>query len=752
MHIFHNRPLCFACCIAVACTFSLPLLSRSWALVLIAILALSLIVFFILLLQTRRRPFFLGFLCALLAMLVSSTSFLFFHVKLPRFESLIEREFEMEGTVLKRLSNVTYAAKLWVEVDSINGTACDGDMYVQCAYASALQPGDRFCMRVTGYAEKDETSGEALHCTGLSDGVLLTAICEDADDCEFLGENTSLRVKLMEWNADLSFRLRSSMGEKEGALASALLLGNRNDLGGQTKLDFERSGISHLLALSGLHVSILIGFLEWFLLRLRVCKGGRIAVTASLAIFYLFLTGASPSICRAVLMFGFLGIAYYSHAEYDSLTALSCALVAILLVTPYSVNDLGMWMSFLAAAAIIIFSPIFQEACNKFYERFEPPIWLYRAVTSVIGALFVGIIANLAMLAVLVGAYGTIAWMSIPATMLLSLPISVGLITALATLLFAPIARLCAPCMRLILYLAQRISDMEDVLLPANDCLTSVLSLLVFASMVFLALTKLKRLAWGILPLCLAGMCVASSIVVTYLPNDGVRMDYLIESGGDLLLFTENARAVAVDFSDGTASGALALANAAIKARCTELNDFILSHYHNRATYFLNVLASKIRVRHLHLPDPIDEWELGVAMRLCEEAENLGIAVHFESTAFSIPSFELQGLAREVFPSGRHTALLFSVRINDWDLTYVNASVPSSELLSFANERMEESEILMFGSTGFSSQAPDSFPRMLNTPNEILISDERLDQLLPYLPSNSRVIRSFENGYHVCFP
>lgn len=487
-------------------------------------------------------------------------------------------------------------------------------------------------------------------------------------------------------------------------------------------------------------------------MRLRIPKGIRLAFTATLAIFYLFLTGAFPSTARAVLMFFGLALGYYLRAEYDSLTSLSVALILLIILTPYSVLDLGMWMSFLAASSIIIFLPILQNGFERLYQRFEPPIWLYKPITAIISALYIGIVANLAMLVVLVFAYGEIAWMSVPATLLLSIPMSAGLLSALVTLFLPFASPLCGLCMKGMLHIADRISDMQDILLPANNILTQLCAVLLFTSIVFLAVAKLKRLMWGLLPIGLAGLCILSSIGSSYFPNHGVRMDYVSSSGGDLLLFTEQSRSVAVDFSDGTADGAYTLVNTAAIRGCTELDDLILTHYHNKDTYFLNALAATIKVRNLRLPMPCNDWEAGVAMRLCEEAEQLGIAVRFDTQDLAILRLEILANEREIFSSGRHTALLFSVRIGNNDFTYVNASVPSSDLFSLASKRIDESEILMLGSTGFSTSANDSFPKLLHTPDEILILDKRLIKLLPNIPEESKCKIAPIEEYHCYFP
>jgi ComEC/Rec2-related protein len=202
----------------------------------------------------------------------------------------------------------------------------------------------------------------------LRDGILLCIQSDDMHNCELLEKNKfSLRAMLSRWNFAASYRLEQAVGGEEGKLASALLFGTRDHLSGDTSIHFRRAGVSHLLALSGLHVSILIAALEFFLRALACPKRVRAITVFLVAFCYLFFTGASPSTARAVLMFGVLTLGYYWNTDYDPITSVSAVLALLLLTSPNAVLDIGLWLSFVAAASILIFLPAFdgvQEYLN----------------------------------------------------------------------------------------------------------------------------------------------------------------------------------------------------------------------------------------------------------------------------------------------------------------------------------------------------------------------------------------------------
>jgi ComEC/Rec2-related protein len=661
------------------------------------------------------------------------SSFCFFDLHYQGYQDLIGEECLVEGIVIKRRIDKPYENVLLAQIHSINGIGCRADVYLKFPYASAMQPGDHFSMTGTATAFESE-HGYNEEQYALSDGVLLCITCEDSDQCQIPESgDLSLRVLLAKWNKRVSYRLESAVKGEEGKLASALLLGTREHLSDLTVLQFRRAGISHLLALSGLHVSILIAFLEFFLRKLRVPKSVRIIGIFTVALFYLFFTGASPSTTRAVLMLGVLTLGYLVNAQYDSFTALSFVLVLILLVTPYSVLDIGMWMSFLAAGSIIIFMPILQNTREYFYEKWKGPRVLFFALFYVVSALFVGTVANMGLMLFQALTFREFSLASVPATFVLSFPVSALLVLSIFTMVLPWLVPLTAWVGRLILTVAEHASEYEAVLLPLGDAISTGCLFFLTLSMLWITVTKQKHaLRSCALPIVLSVATVISSVAVSNLSNDGVCVTIVHESGGELMLFTQHTQSVAVDFSDGTATGGSMMAEYAYDQRCTVLDDLILSHYHNRDTYFLRSLASEILLKRLHLPPPQNDWERAVAMRLEEEAEAFGIEVVYGIGDLAIPELQISKMERYDFQGNRHMAFLFAAEINGRRLTYVNGSILDSNLREAALRTVCDSEILVLGDTGYSTSSNAMFSYLALTGVErILLTDQKLCAMLP---------------------
>ncbi len=193
-------------------------------------------------------------------------------------------------------------------------------------------------------------------------------------------------------------------------LARALVLGDRAALERGEKAAFREAGLAHLLALSGLHVGILVAF---FLLLLFPLGRLRYLVALLFTLGYLALVGPSPSLVRATLMAGvLLFFLYVGKGRIAAAPALAAALFLQLVLTPYAVHDLGFRLSYLAVLGLLVFLP----PLLKPFERLPRP--LFWALSAALATLA----AQAATLPLLLDAFHEVPLLS-PLANLLALPL-----------------------------------------------------------------------------------------------------------------------------------------------------------------------------------------------------------------------------------------------------------------------------------------------------------------------------------------
>lgn len=162
-------------------------------------------------------------------------------------------------------------------------------------------------------------------------------------------------------------------GDRERAVAKALILGITDGLDNELTAAYSATGAMHVLAVSGLHVSIIYAILLVLLRPLRHVRHG-IAFQAGIALLLLWLyaavTGLSPSVLRAVTMFSFVVLARPFGQETNIYNTLAVAAFCLLLFDPMMIMSVGFQLSFLAVIGIVYLHPLL-------YDWWEPKsYWL----------------------------------------------------------------------------------------------------------------------------------------------------------------------------------------------------------------------------------------------------------------------------------------------------------------------------------------------------------------------------------------
>lgn len=146
-------------------------------------------------------------------------------------------------------------------------------------------------------------------------------------------------------------------GAPETKFIKALLLGYRSDLDEPLRDAFAATGTLHVLAVSGLHVGILVYLLMVILQAAGVARYRCGALLIPILMGYAVMTGLRPSAVRACIMTGILLIGVALRRRSDALTALAFAASAMLFVHPGQLHDVGFLFSFLAVLALIVIAP-----------------------------------------------------------------------------------------------------------------------------------------------------------------------------------------------------------------------------------------------------------------------------------------------------------------------------------------------------------------------------------------------------------
>ncbi len=147
---------------------------------------------------------------------------------------------------------------------------------------------------------------------------------------------------------------------KELAVASALILGYKDDIDTQLKSAYSSAGAMHILAVSGLHVGVIFLIFSQLFQFFEQLKYGKIIKGFLLIIVlwsYALLTGLSPSVMRAATMFSFIVIAKTTNRNSNFFNTLAASAFALLIYNPLLLMEVGFQLSYLAVIGIVIIQP-----------------------------------------------------------------------------------------------------------------------------------------------------------------------------------------------------------------------------------------------------------------------------------------------------------------------------------------------------------------------------------------------------------
>ena len=163
---------------------------------------------------------------------------------------------------------------------------------------------------------------------------------------------------------------------REAGLLRAMVLGDSGGVSEEDMSRFRQLGVSHILVVSGLHMTILAGFMQFLLCRFPIRKAVRNALTALVLVLFLALSGFQPSACRGAAMYGVLLLADSTGRRADSLNSLGLAVLLVCLFAPFSGGDLGFALSVLATLGIVVlYRPVYQVLAGKRLAGLARRLW-----------------------------------------------------------------------------------------------------------------------------------------------------------------------------------------------------------------------------------------------------------------------------------------------------------------------------------------------------------------------------------------
>ena len=732
MGIFIKRPLCLFCFCFIGASLLSSVLSHVFWLPTLPAFAFLSIVFLLLSLYLKKIKY--GLIEASVAMACVTLAFIvsFFTIYIPKKNSqkIMGEAKISEFLILEEEYSSKYSTKYSGKLLSSEGKKSNLSAYLLLDHEADYKSGDVLYLicDITS-AEKDNI--ESLYNVDNISIILEQAIDKDAIICDEYNKFHPL-VFSARIRSIISDFLYNKLGTPSSALSIGLLTGDTSLLPIETVRDFRRAGLSHVLAVSGLHLAVIIGALDFLLKKIYVRKGIRCVLFSFIALFILFFSGFSASALRSVLM---LLLAYLSFAlsrEPDALTSLSLA-GALILFIPGSATSVSFWLSFLSTLGLVSWYSVLSALFERSSKKDRRGKLFIKATKKLFAAISVTLVANVSICFVLWLVFGEISIIAAATNLIITPLCSLYLIMTLLVFILGAIPYVCEIFAFLMSLLCDLIGSLAaffahfDIsVLSLKYSFTGIIIILSTLSLLVLLIVKLKRKIFVLVPPVAATVCFCVCLAVYNITATHTNVIYTSTEGGDILTFTDRSYATLIDASNGSYATIRNAYNEARDLYVTDIERVILTDYYEKHISTLDSFMREAMVRTLYLPEPTDERTLLIATDILRSAESLGVkTVIYKKGTLT----ELDGKADFLFTAvGDRSDLTLSVSNENGSLIYTDSLSGDSDNTELKKLLCERCDILVLG-----ERKPIS-ATALKLPSKIVIP---ADTTLPALSEQS---------------
>lgn len=477
-----------------------------------------------------------------------------------------------------------------------------------------------------------------------SNGISLSANGEISEH----NQGDSVFCKIRRFISESSDELYGNF-EHAGGVAKAVTVGDRSDLDSYVFTVYKSSGISHLLAISGLHISLIAMSFHSFLLMLSVKKKVACISAALLAVCYAFLVGFTPGAVRAAVMMAVFMLSRMMLRRADGITSLFIALFFLLILNPYSIYSVGLQLSFLCSVGIILSEPIRDRIKFFFLEKRNLSHGIkskiYGVLPSIIAPLTVSFASSVFSFPVICTGFDTLSNIS-PLTNIIIVPLfSYAVGFALVAFVVAPISLSIGTVIAypagimfdFVTEIARLVHEMDIGVISTHNSLVFIpliFSLSMICALLFLSRKRVKYFSVSAVLFCFSiVLCGVFNSIVT---SDKVFIEYNNKSSGEYVCIQSKEKGVYIDLG-----GYTSFPEAVFENGFTAIEQYVALDYSEYTFRKIDYFSASLRVSEIIVPLPSNEYEIDVYSRIKELANERNCdIIPFDKTYFTDIAYE----------------------------------------------------------------------------------------------------------------
>lgn len=500
--------------------------------------------------------------------------------------------------------------------------------------------------------------------------------------------------------------------EKSAPFMKALLTGYKKDLSEDAKQysDLAVAGILHVVAVSGMHISYLLGFLMLILRKRR-----RVSLIGIPLIWvFAIMTGASQSILRAAIMQTMLLAAPLLHRDNDNLTSISAAMFILLLINPEACASVSLQLSFAAMLGIVLFTPkinksLINRLCLNHSKEKKKGLhkYFHAALFAVISAFSASVGALVISTPIMALQFGYVSLYSVLVNVLIfwavSLAFIFGGIAVILGMIFPPLGVIVSAAVNVlnlyIIAVARIASSLPYAAAYAENKLFACWIVFVYAAFTLHYILSRHKKKSLIIPASAAICTLCAAIIFTgiHSADSAPKLTALDVGQGECIILTDGADTFVVD-----CGGKGAFRNAGQTAASKLLSEgrhkidvLALTHFDDDHVNGVINLMCRVKVDTLVIPDE----ESKSRDEIVEFAEKRGTEVYIitNDTEFSSGGISMAAFAPV---SMTEPELIFLAKAGDCDILITGDAYEEAEKRFLLRYNLPDTEIYVVGHHG----------------------------------------------------
>lgn len=289
----------------------------------------------------------------------------------------------VKAEVIETLKSSNYYYKCVINVFEIDTLTSQGKVLLQIPkedFKNELKVGSQLVFKTELSPFEDPKNPQDFNYKEFMENRLILYQAKPKQLLSLQTKNQNLEAKAALLRNQIQFELsKTGFNQNQLGLIQALLLGQKKQIDKETYNNFSKAGVVHILAVSGLHVGIVLLLLQWLFKPLTYFKNGRVFRTIIIIILlwgFALIAGFSPSVTRAVSMFSLFAIAINMKRKTNTINILCLSLFPILIFKPNFILEVGFQLSYAAVFSIVMLQP-------KLYSLYIPKFFIDKTIWSV---------------------------------------------------------------------------------------------------------------------------------------------------------------------------------------------------------------------------------------------------------------------------------------------------------------------------------------------------------------------------------